>query len=757
MEKESGILGKKGVASFQVMMIFVSVFAFAFMIGGMGVVSGATRAECLDKYPAMSGDDLARCVATGSIFPSATAEVTRNLPVAAVSSAIPVPTSTVNINTFTQEDFSTVDITLNSDFDDFIPEDTSPIDDAIKNSDNLVDKVPKGGSEATGSTLSEFFEVGAGTGTDALLSGLQWATIAFVAGKMIGPILGMSETNTNALSTSLAAGFGTYKVLETYAFEAGGTFGEAGMWLGNNPMIAGVGIGVLLFVLMYKDTSTQVVEFSCLPWQAPTGGDVCEECNDEDLPCSEYRCSSLGQNCEIVNSGTEDEKCVNVNPNDVNPPVIKPNYAELSKGHSYTNVKSSPPGPGFNIVNLESGDGCLKAFTPLEFGISTDEPAQCKIDFAHTESFDDMAAYFGSSNLYSYNHTERFSLPSGEAFADSSLVLENGKDLTFFIRCQDKNGNDNGAEYAVNFCVDPTPDNTAPSIEATSIINGGCVAEDQDTAEVRFYTNEPADCRWSPQDQDYDNMQFPMVCNGEMYQANGAELFTCRTDLTGISREDTNFYIRCKDQPGADEVDRNENKQSFEFTLRGSTGLRMKNLQPNESLFGAVSPMPIELSVETLFGCNDGQAICEYSTTGNANDYIQFFDTNIEDGIHTQRLDLVAGAHRYFVQCVDAGGNLVEDSTDFDLEIDVNAPVVARVYEEDNMLKIVTVRDSECSYTFDDCDFSFSEGSIMPYSNSSVHIAEWDKDKTYYIKCRDEFKNEDADCSIVVRPTINFL
>ena len=96
-------------------------------------------------------------------------------------------------------------------------------------------------------------------------------------------------------------------------------------------------------------------------------------------------------------------------------------------------------------------------------------------------------------------------------------------------------------------------------------------------------------------------------------------------------------------------------------------------------------------------------------------------------------------------------------STEFSLDIDENAPVVARVYEEDEMLKIVTVRDSECAYSFDDCDFGFSEGTEMPYGNSTTHVAQWNQDKTYYIKCRDEFRNEEGDCSIIVKPSRNFL
>jgi len=599
---------------------------------------------------------------------------------------------------------------------------------------------------------------GSGLAANALVSGFQWAAIAYLAGTMIGPMIGLSDKNTKALSTALAAGFGTFKgaaIYQAAGAKAAAAQGVAATpnFLIANPAMTGLIIGAIVFVMMYKKESIKIVEFNCMPWQAPTGGDVCEECNDADLPCSEYRCRSLGQNCEIVNAGSEQEACVNVNPNDVNPPIIKPNYEELSSGHEYTNVKNSPPGPGFNIVNLNASDGCLKAFTPLEFGIEVDEPAQCKIDFNHTTSFDEMTAYVGGSNLFKYNHSERFSLPSAAAIENSSLILENGKDLTFFLRCQDKNGNTNEAEYAVRFCVDPTPDTTPPRVDATSIVTGGCVAEDQTEAEVRFYTNEPAECRWSPQDQDFDNMLGTMACNNELYQANAVQLFTCVAELTGIPRDEAKFYVRCKDYAGDSENERNEMSQSYEFSLRGSTALKMKNLMPNETIFGGTSPAPVELYVETLFGCNEGRAICSYSESGDVGSFVQFFDTNSEDGVHTQRLDLTAGDHEYSVQCVDEGGNVVEDVAEFRLDIDENAPVVARIYEEDNLLKLVTVRDSECAYTFDDCDFSFDEGTEMPYANSTIHVTEWNEDKTYYIKCRDKFRNEDADCSVIVRPT----
>jgi len=608
------------------------------------------------------------------------------------------------------------------------------------------------------SMTSNFLKLGDGTGMSSLATGVQWAAIGYYGGIALGDAFGFDEDNSEALGTALGAGLGTYSALSTYVSGAGATgiLGEGSLsFVGANPAIAGLVVAAVIFVATYKESETEDVTFSCMPWQAPTGGNDCETCNDEELPCSEYRCRSLGQSCELVNEGTADEKCVYVNPNDVVPPVITPDYDLISPGHTYKNVRTSPPGPGFEIVNNAGDNGCLDAFTPLEFGVITDEPAQCKIDFNSTSTYDEMIAYFGGSNLYSYNHSESFSLPGAKELSGSGFVLTNGKDLTFYMRCQDKNGNTNEAEYALDFCVDPSPDTTAPVIEATSIVNGGCVAENTDEAEVVFYANEPSDCRWSFQDQDFDVMENEMRCSRSAVQLNALTLFGCTASLTGIPRDGVDYYVRCKDQPGKIDEDRNENGESFRFDLRGSVGLSLKNLNPNGTVFGGVSPAPVELYVETLYGCNEGLAVCGWSENGVS--FVEFYDTEKEDGIHTQRLDLTAGLHEYYVKCVDAGGNVAEDVASFEVDIDTNAPSVARVYEEDGMLKIVTVRTSECSYSLSDCDFTFSEGVEMPIGNTTVHVVDWNEEDTYYIKCRDEFLNEGPECSLVVRPTTNFL
>ena len=612
-------------------------------------------------------------------------------------------------------------------------------------------------SKATQSAAAGMLGLTKGSGFSAIVGGLQWGLIVGSLGYMVGGFIGFNDNNKKALAIALGAGAFVWQGLQGWDY-AHKTMIMGGKSLADLALPIGIITAVVIFVMMYKTEEWETVTFQCMPWQAPNGGGDCEECNDPKLPCSEYRCKSLGQSCELLNKGTGKESCVSVNPKDVDPPIIRPDENKLTVGYKYVDVKIMPPGPGFKIK--PNAEDCIPPFTPIEFGINTNEPAQCKIDFNHTSHFENMRYWFGSTNLYLYNHSERFSLPGPGNLEGENVTIGGDGQWNWFVRCKDKNGNVNEAEYAIRFCIDPSPDMTPPQVKGTSIAPGSGIPADTDSAVVDFYINEPSECKWSTEDQSYDVMANEMTCATEIYQMNAMQLYPCRTNLTGIPRNEVTFYIRCKDQPNKEENDRNVNRQSYVYTLTGSTALKMKDLKPEGTIFGSVSPAPVELRAETLFGINNGKAICYYSTSGAEGDYIKFFDTDTDDGVHTQRQDLVGGNYIYHYKCVDAAGNVARNSTSFTLEIDTAAPVIARVYEESEMLKVVTVRNSECAYTTDDdigCDFAISEGTEMPYSNTTSHVAEWKEDKTYYVKCRDEFKNEEVDCSVIVRPTGNFL
>lgn len=616
----------------------------------------------------------------------------------------------------------------------------------------------KGGS----SMASKLFNLPTGYAMDAIVSGAQYALITYFIVKLGADMFGVDKPLANALAAATSTGFGLYKLLTTATqkswlrtiFGFGKTpkswspIAHPGLW--------SIGAAIVVFILIYKKESTEIVEFQCKPWQAPTGGDDCEKCNTIEGGCSEYRCKSLGQACGIINAGTENEKCAWLNPHDVNSPVIK--MSDILAGYIWKPDDSvRPPATGV-VISRTNGD-CVEAFTALEFTLTTDEPSQCKIDYnltkgdikAKVTAFDEMSYYVGGDSLFSYNHTEKMSLPSPDAINAVAPELKNDGTYTLYIRCQDANGNFNQDAYSLRFCVEAGPDTTPPRIESVSIPSNSPVQYNQTSIDLEVYVNEPAECKWSREDRIFDNMENTMSCSTNLWEMNNNNVYTCSLTLTGIkNREENNYYFRCKDQPNAAEGDRNVNMQSYKYILIGTQPLNILKVGPNETIRGSTDTVPVYLTAKTDNGYNNGEAICYFSTTGNENDYIEFAETGTNE--HEQRQDLTAGSYTYYYKCVDLGGNAAYDSTTFSVEVDRTAPIVVRVYRETD-LKIITNEKSICSYSNKDCNFEIADGISMPYDNEPVHTAEWKMQK-YYIRCKDEYDNQPDPnrCSIVASP-----
>ncbi|MEK6899356.1 MAG: hypothetical protein AABW79_04645 [Nanoarchaeota archaeon] len=607
-----------------------------------------------------------------------------------------------------------------------------------------------------------------------LIEGASWALFVVGAIQLVGGIAGLDPKLTNTLSIAAASGiiggkaiYGLFGQATPGLSGSGGIAGAGAQVL--SPLQAGligIGIAAIVFVLLYKDEKKKVVTLQCLPWEAPLGGSKCEQCNGDPLkPCSEYRCKSLGQACEIVNKGTAEERCVWVARNDVSSATIEP-WAEslkpLNQGLRFTPDSTiRPPNRGVKIVSNKAG-GCVMPFTPLEFGIRTNEPTQCKIDTERpngTTAFDSMQFYFGDSNYYAYNHTQTMRLPSPNAIADEAgLELENNGAFNYFVRCRDANGNENVDDFVINFCVDKSPDTTPPVIESTSINSGSPVGAGVQNLSLGVYVNEPSQCKWSIQDKNYNDMENTMSCVSKIYQQNAKQLYPCVANLNGIKDRATNtFYFRCKDQPLKNDSERNVNSESYVFILKGSQALNIIKTSPNSTITGSTDVVPVNLSVETSNGAEEGKAICYFSPTGVEGSYVLMFQTNSYK--HTQILSLTSGNYNYRFRCVDAGGNAAESSSSFNVLTDRQAPFVTRVYREGtDALKVVTNEDAECTYSTTSCNYNFAEGLKFiynPVTTKNQHFARWESSKTYYIKCKDGYDNQPAPnaCSVIASAT----
>jgi hypothetical protein len=529
-------------------------------------------------------------------------------------------------------------------------------------------------------------------------------------------------------------------------------------------IVAGLGIATAIFLLTYHKKTEEVVEFICLPWQAPIGGGDCQVCNEFEH-CSEYMCKSLGQACEIINPGTQDQKCVWVNPNDVNSPIIK--MVEVNDDHTFIpDTSIRPPATGVEIKpdNRE----CIRAFFPLEFTFITrdpnsgiGEPSQCKIGYNLTRGFEEMEYFVAGDNLFRYNHTEKLSLPGPAHLNAVNPELKNDGDYTLFIRCQDANGNFNQDAYSVSFCVEKGPDTTPPLIVDTNVPSGNPVKFNQTSFELEVYVNEPSECKWSREDREYEDMEHEMECASNLFEMNNQQVYPCETTLTGLEdRKDNEYYFKCKDQPWAQEGDRNTNKQSYLYTVVGTQPLNIVDIGPKEDIFGSTDTIPVFLEVTTDNGHDNGKALCYYyndeenGEPSGEEDYLLFLDT--KSNVHSQRQDLVEGDYKYFIKCVDLGGNAAYDSVEFRVETDREAPLIVRVYRESE-LKIITNENAECGYSNSDCNFEVETGIEMDTLDFQIHTTEWILNRNYYVRCKDKHNNQPNPntCSIIVRPSLN--
>jgi len=495
-------------------------------------------------------------------------------------------------------------------------------------------------------------------------------------------------------------------------------------------------IYIAILLLGIGKTKKKIVSFQCMPWQAPTGGADCDKCNKEPLggefkPCSDYRCDSLGQTCELVNKGTEQQMCVDNSPTDVSSPRISPLFGVITEGYEYYNIQNN----GFEIV--DTGDkSCIPEFTPIEFGIKTDKPSQCKIGSSGLQSYEQMEEYFGG-NLFLSEHTTVLNIPSPAAFKSQyNLTDEQIADLgeiNFYVKCKSINGVVNSASYTIKSCVKPGPDLTAPRVANTEPGNGAYIAFNQTEQDLKIWINEPAECRYSGDDKNYELMENSFNCETDFedYSLYG---WACNITLTGLD-VNSKFYIRCQD------ISENNNTmtQSYVYELsKSESDLRIEDFRPvnGGEIFSGVAPMTLELQVRTAGGAEDGKAKCNWEET-NYGWKDQFTETYSD--YHSYTWDSVFGGDYDVVfKCEDAAGNTAEASTSFEISIDNSGPRITRIYY-DSGLKVFTNEEAECRYMFTK-KFVWDDAEIMT-GGGFEHSTAWQM-KTYYIKCEDEYGNK---------------
>ncbi len=599
------------------------------------------------------------------------------------------------------------------------------------------------------------------------------AGIGAFLGTQIAKISGVTEKSHATAITIMAGALGAYVGAGiTMKGGIGAALGPKGFV---NPYVV---IGALIIIAIFTllpgkwqvyDTYQKEFEYHCLPWSPPDGGELCGKCNENPLkPCSKYKCQSLGTACELINEGSENPLCVASGEDDGSAPNIMPWEEGFSSDVKITSLSSS----GYSV--RDSSGNCVPGFTKFKIGIKTDEPSQCKIDTFHTDSFEEMSKYFGSSSAYTYNHEMELMLPDpksvGTKLPESSGENDEGEKIfngqvNYFIRCKDRYGNENSKEYNIDVCVREGQDNSIPIIEKTEPATGSFIKYGLNSSKLSVYTNEPSECKWSLEDKTYEDMENNLSCYTEaaQYTDNG---WMCIGDLENLQLIN-NYYIRCSDQPWLGEsYERNTMQESHILNLRKSESelnISAMMIETNANLFGKTitygsEPVSVDLTVRTTGGA-DGKATCSYKFGEDSEEltnigYSLFYSTNTKD--HFQKFtSIMKGEQIINVYCEDNSGNKAKSKIEFEVKIDDVSPKIVRSYNEGSSLKIITDEDSICSYSNNAkirCNFDVeSENVTQMIGAGQTHIGNWELGKTYYIKCQDIYGNSNGGCGIIVK------
>lgn len=663
-----------------------------------------------------------------------------------------------------------------------LKDDAKTVSDILKKA-GIVQKTPIGNTmnDQVKKDAIQAAETKAGVKTGWMLGGESvagqvistavWAAIAFAVGRYIlGPMLGLSVKNSQALGWALGAGTAAGLI----------AFHIIGASAGGGPigLAIGAAVAAITFVILYKNAPRDVIQVSCSQWDAQTGKgltptqmtDRCKKCNDQALVCTEYQCRSLGQGCVLINDESSGKQlCIWNNTQDITPPIITTWKDALLKDFSYTPDNTiSPPDKGVKVtytgsqkVSTDGTTRCAPPFTPVSFGVQLNEPARCKISTEKFSNYSDMPDTFMGSGIRDYNQSFALSLPSAEAMEAENLTVDNGGKYQLYVRCEDANGNANIANFVFKFCISQGPDTTPPLIAGTSILDKTPIAYNQTKIPIELYvtdqtfTKQNSSCRWSRADKDYNSMEGNMSCTHSLLDMNAQLAYTCSANLTGLKdNQDNKFYFRCVDDLG------NVNTQSYPLTLIGTQPLSITSLGPTGTVEGSSDTVDVNLSVETAKGYDEGKAVCSFSETGKSGSYIDFFygyDVDLfSQSTHSQELGLGEGNYTYFISCRDQGGNTANGNISFSVKVDTSPPLVVRVYkdEELNALKIITDEPAECVYSNSGCNYPFDTGTVMNSDNENENYVDWNSALDFYIKCEDNFGNmpPEGECSIIARP-----
>jgi hypothetical protein len=484
-------------------------------------------------------------------------------------------------------------------------------------------------------------------------------------------------------------------------------------------------------------------QYKCVPWKPPQTGD-CTQCEADGTTCTEYKCQSIGKNCQYYEQGGKNGGGTCMLKTDFIPPVINVNCPDSST---------------------------IKAQQPITISVNTSETSSCRYNVgAATATYDSMQFDLGAT--WGQRHSTILAVPGMNTLRVGNTtqypLLIRAGNYSVFIRCIDPAGNGDATPAQLcTFNVPKAPDNNPSVILKFDPATNSPIKYNSSTAEVNLLVNEPVECKWDTKEKDFDVMNYTFSCGKELLFANDVSGYGCKTVMTNISKvlgSKTTFYVRCKDQPELEgnetlEYHRNKQMSSNVYVLTASDKLSITELSPQNKLVVGKSFTNWTLTTRTAGGGYQGEADCKWKLNyKNMTNAFSLF-SNTGGILHTQIINQVAeGDYVLSVKCEDKAGNIANSSGPFQIRYDLDSPKIERVYNDKGYVKIITNELSICKFTNSfglgfGCGFDFNDINLtlMTSSNSLSHNANWKKGANYLIKCRDFYGNENGYCGIIAK------
>ncbi len=171
-----------------------------------------------------------------------------------------------------------------------------------------------------------------------------------------------------------------------------------------------------------------ILDFAvCQLWLPPPGGKDCHLCNENPMwPCTEYRCRSLGQDCEFENDLGK-TTCYAADENDKIPPKIDIVEDSLSPGYSIAESKLRIHNKVFDGYRIEPA---LKPFFIFKMTINTTEDARCTMRYGPKDKYIKSPAFPIDSSRIGKEHNITLRVPPRVEFPEKISDILNITTIT---------------------------------------------------------------------------------------------------------------------------------------------------------------------------------------------------------------------------------------------------------------------------------------------------------------------------------------